>query len=339
MSSAAMVDRLGRPLRDVRISVTDKCNFRCPYCMPVEIYGEDYAFAPKADVLSYEEIERLARLFVRAGAAKIRLTGGEPLVRRDITRLVERLAPIEGLQDLTLTTNGWFLAELAPALKRAGLHRVTVSLDSLDDATFGRMNGRGYGVRRVLDGIDAALAAGLSPVKINCVVKRGENESDIVALARHFKPRGVIVRYIEYMDVGNRNGWKLEDVVPSREVVARINEVMPLEPAAPNYRGEVAERYRYRDGEGEIGVISSISQPFCGDCSRVRLSTDGQIITCLFADKGASLRNPMRAGASDEDLMAVLRGAWQHRADRYSEEREFLRQLRPRKIEMYQIGG
>ena len=339
MSNAAILDRLGRPLRDVRISVTDKCNFRCPYCMPAEIYGEDYAFAPKAEMLTYEEIARLARLFVRAGAAKIRLTGGEPLVRRDIAHLVERLAAIEGLKDLTLTTNGWFLAEMAAALKKAGLHRVTVSLDSLDDATFGRMNGRGHGTRRVLDGIDAALSAGLSPVKINCVVKRGENEGDIVALARHFKPRGVIVRYIEYMDVGNRNGWKPEHVVPSREVVSRIDEVLPLEPAAPNYRGEVAERYRFRDGGGEIGVISSITQPFCGDCSRARLSTDGQVITCLFADKGFSLRDPMRAGASDDELMDVLRKGWQHRADRYSEEREFLRQLRPRKIEMYQIGG
>src|SRR5262245_11599206 len=278
-------DTMQRPLRDLRISVTDKCNFRCPYCMPADIYGEDYQFAPKADVLTYEEIVRLAGLFVQAGVEKIRLTGGEPLLRRDITELIKQLAPISGLKDLTLTTNGWFLAEQAAALKQAGLKRITVSVDSLDEAIFAKMNGRGYGLARVLEGIEAALAVGLKPLKVNCVVKRGENEDSIVDLARFFRPKGVIVRYIEYMDVGNRNRWRREDVVPSKEVVERIHAVQPLEPAAPNYRGEVAERYRYVDGSGEIGVISSITQPFCGDCSRARLSTDGQLITCLFADK------------------------------------------------------
>jgi cyclic pyranopterin phosphate synthase len=328
-----------RPLRDVRISVTDKCNFRCPYCMPADIYGEDYQFAPKAEVLSYEEIVRLARLFVQSGVEKIRLTGGEPLLRRDITTLIAQMASIPGLKDLTLTTNGWFLAEMAERLKRAGLMRVTVSVDSLDEATFARMNGRGYGLQRVLEGIEAALAAGLTPLKVNCVVKRGENEDGIVDLARYFRPKGVIVRYIEYMDVGNRNRWRREDVVSSKEVVERINAVFPLRPVERNYRGEVAERYRYADGGGEIGVISSITQPFCGDCSRARLSTAGQLITCLFADKGASLRDPMRAGAGDEALLARIRAIWGQRVDRYSEEREFLNQLRTRKIEMYQIGG
>ncbi len=334
-----VLDTLSRPLRDVRISVTDKCNFRCPYCMPADIYGEDYQFAPKADVLSYEEIERLVRVFVRAGVEKVRLTGGEPLVRRDLTTLIRRLAAIEGIEDLTLTTNGWFLAGMAQALRDAGLRRITVSLDSLDDAVFGRMNGRGYGTRQVLDGIEAALAAGLAPLKINCVVKRGENEDAIVELARYFRPKGVIVRYIEYMDVGTRNRWRREDVVSSREVVERIDAVFPLEPAQPNYRGEVAERYRYKDGAGEIGVISSITQPFCGDCSRARLSTDGQLITCLFAGKGTSLRDPMRAGASDAELLELAGAIWGRRTDRYSEERESLQRLRSPKVEMYYIGG
>jgi cyclic pyranopterin phosphate synthase len=335
----SVVDTFKRPLRDLRISVTDKCNFRCPYCMPIEVYGDDYRFAPKSSVLTFEEIERLARLFVRAGIEKIRLTGGEPLLRRGLPDLIARLAAVPGLQDLTLTTNGWFLPQMAADLKRAGLRRITVSVDSLDDAVFGRMNGRGYSVARVLEGIEAARAAGLAPVKVNCVVKRGENEADIVALARHFRPLGVIVRYIEYMDVGNRNGWRREDVVAAKDIVARIHAEFPLEPAEPNYRGEVAARYRYRDGSGEIGVISSITQPFCGDCSRARLSTNGQLITCLFADQGADLLGPLRAGAPDADLLEAIAATWRKRTDRYSEERDFLNDLRTRKIEMYQIGG
>ncbi len=332
-------DQFHRPVRDLRISVTDKCNFRCPYCMPSETYGEDYAFLPKSEVLSTAEIERLARLFIRCGVDKIRLTGGEPLLRKDLPELIGRLAALEGVRDLTLTTNGWLLADMAQNLKRAGLHRITVSVDTLDDATFGKMSGRGYSVAPVLKGIDAALAAGLTPLKTNCVVKRGENDHQIVDLVRHFKPMGVIVRFIEYMDVGNRNQWRREHVVPSKEVVARIHAEFPLVPAEPNYRGEVAERYRFADGTGEIGVISSITQPFCGECSRARLSTDGQLITCLFATSGASLRDPMRAGASDEELLQHIVAAWRRRSDRYSEERDFLNQLGSRKIEMYQIGG
>jgi len=336
-------DVFDRPLRDLRISVTDKCNFRCPYCMPIDTYGEDYQFLPKSQVLSFEEITRLARLFVQAGVRKIRLTGGEPLLRKELPGLVERLAGVPGLEDLTLTTNGWLLAPMAAQLKRAGLQRITVSLDSLDDEVFGRMNGRGYGTRQVLEGIEAALAAGLHPVKINCVVKRGENEGAVLELVRHFKPKGVIVRFIEYMDVGNRNRWRREDVFSSREVVERVNAEFPIEPAQANYRGEVAERYRFRDGTGEIGVISSISQPFCGDCSRARLATDGQLITCLFAGTGISLRDPLRAGASDAELLEVISGAWRKRTDRYSEQRELLYQMeqkgKSRKIEMYQIGG
>jgi cyclic pyranopterin phosphate synthase len=307
--------------------------------MPIDTYGENYAFLPRNEVLSIREIERLARLFIRCGVEKIRLTGGEPLLRKDLPELIERLAALDGLRDLTLTTNGWLLADLAQDLKRAGLYRISVSVDTLDDATFGKMSGRGYGAGQVLAGIEAALAAGLTPVKVNCVVKRGENDGQVVDLVRFFKPKGVIVRFIEYMDVGNRNGWRREDVVPSKEVVARIHAEFPIEPAGRNYRGEVAERYRFTDGSGEIGVISSITQPFCGECSRARLSTNGQFITCLFGANGPSLRDPMRAGASDEELFQQIAAIWRKRSDRYSEERGFLQDLRARKIEMYQIGG
>jgi GTP 3',8-cyclase len=333
-------DRFGRPLRDLRISVTDKCNFRCPYCMPAEVYGEDYEFSPKAEILTFEEIVRLTRLFARAGVRKVRITGGEPLIRKDLPALIGQLAAIPGVDDLTLTTNGWFLPQQAGALKAAGLQRVTVSLDSLDDEVFGRMNGRGLPVQRVLEGIDAAVAAGLTPLKVNVVLKRTVNYEAICALAGHFRGSGVIVRYIEYMDVGNRNGWRLDEVVPSAEVIGAIGKRWPLEPLERNYRGEVAERYRYRDGRGEIGVISSISQPFCGDCSRGRLSTDGRLVTCLFATTGASLRDPMRAGADDEALFALIARSWGARVDRYSEQRTANTALRARrKIEMYQIGG
>ena len=334
-----ILDQFQRPLRDLRISVTDKCNFRCPYCMPIEVYGEDYKFSPKSEVLTFEEIVRLTRLFVQAGAEKIRLTGGEPLLRKSLPVLVSALAGISGVKDLTLTTNGWFLAQQAEALKTAGLARVTVSLDSLDDRVAGKMNGRGYGVERVLEGINAAIAAGLTPVKVNVVVKRGENEDSVVKLARYFRQRGVIVRYIEFMDVGNRNGWRLDHVVPAAEIVEAINREMPLEPAERQYRGEVAERYRFRDGQGEIGVISSISQPFCGDCTRARLSTSGELITCLFAEHGANLRDPMRGGATDEELFGLISRTWNGRTDRYSELRSQQTASPGRKIEMYQIGG
>ncbi|HKI97976.1 MAG TPA: GTP 3',8-cyclase MoaA [bacterium] len=333
-------DQLNRPLRDLRISVTDKCNFRCPYCMPIEVYGEDYEFSPKAEILTFEEVTRLTQLFARAGVQKVRITGGEPLIRKDLTVLISELAAVPGLDDLTLTTNGWFLAQQAAALKQAGLSRVTVSLDALDDAVFGRMNGRGFGAQRVLEGIEAAAAAGLTPVKVNAVLKRTENYEAIVQLAERFRGTGVIVRFIEYMDVGNKNGWRLDEVIPSAEVIAEIHKRWPVEPVEANYRGEVAERYRYRDGQGEIGVISSITQPFCGDCSRGRLTTDGRLVTCLFAAGGRNLRDPMRAGASDEELLGLIVDTWGRRKDRYSEERTENTPMRPRrKIEMYQIGG
>ena len=334
-------DTFGRPVRDLRVSVTDRCNFRCPYCMPAEIYGEKYEFLPRAELLSFEEIARLARIFVQLGVNKLRLTGGEPLVRNGVERLIALLAPIDGVEDLTLTTNGYLLAQQAQALKEAGLQRITVSLDSLDDDVFKAMNGRNYGVTRVMDGIEAAERAGLSPIKVNAVVQRGVNDHTIVDLARHFKGTDHIVRFIEYMDVGNLNGWKLDQVVPAREIFDSINAEMPLEPAEANYRGEVARRYRYLDGTGEIGIIASVTQPFCGDCTRARLSTDGKLFTCLFAGKSTDLRGPMRDGAGDDDLRDLITSVWSRREDRYSELRtQFTRQENPpRKVEMYQIGG
>ncbi len=336
-----ITDTLGRPLRDLRISVTDRCNFRCPYCMPAEIFGESYQFLPREEILSFEEIHRLARISVDLGVNKIRITGGEPLLRTQLPVLIGMLAGIPGLDDLTLTTNGYLLPQQAQRLKDAGLKRITVSLDSLDQEVFKVMNGRGLGVDRVLQGIEAAVAAGLSPIKINAVVQKGVNDHTVVDLARHFKGTGHIVRFIEYMDVGNRNGWKWEQVVPAAEVVERIDAEMPLEPADSNYRGEVANRYRYRDGTGEIGVIASVTQPFCADCTRARLSTDGKIYTCLFASRGVDLRDEMRAGASDDQLRDLLTKVWGLRTDRYSEERTELApdQNARRKIEMYQIGG
>lgn len=331
-------DRLGRPLRDLRISVTDRCNFRCTYCMPKEIFGKDYEFLSRDLLLSFEEIERVARSFVRHGVGKIRLTGGEPLLRKGIEDLVARLAAIPGLDDLTLTTNGSLLARKAEALAAAGLRRVTVSLDSMDDTVFMAMNDVGFPVEKVLDGIDAAAAAGLDPVKVNMVVKRGVNDGSIVDMARHFRGTGHILRFIEYMDVGTTNGWRLDDVVPAGEIVARIDEVFPLEPAEPNYRGEVARRWRYRDGAGEIGVISSVTQPFCGDCSRVRLSAEGKLYTCLFAAKGTDLRALLRDGADDAELDGVIAEVWGGRDDRYSEIRSSRTANLPR-VEMSYIGG
>ncbi len=344
MSTAAPLDRLGRPLRDLRISVTDRCNFRCPYCMPAEIYGDKYEFLAKPELLSFEELERLTRLFVEFGVEKVRITGGEPLLRHGLPRLIEQLVAIDGVRDLTLTTNGWLLQKQARALAEAGLDRVTVSLDSHDDEVFGRMNGRGFGVSRVIEGIDAADAAGLRPIKINCVVERGCNEDSIVPLAERFKGSGHIVRFIEFMDVGTRNQWNLTQVLPAGEIAERIARELPLEPIEPNYRGEVARRWRYTDGEGEIGVIASVTQPFCGECTRARLTTDGRLVTCLFASDGTDLRGPMRDGASDDELRELIARVWRDRSDRYSEEREDLLQVggpkKPRdRIEMYQIGG
>ena len=336
-------DLFGRPLRDLRISVTDRCNFRCPYCMPAEIFGEAYQFLPKEDILTFEEISRLSRLFVELGVNKLRITGGEPLLRVDLPDLVRQLAAIPGAEDITLTTNGYLLASQAQQLSDAGLHRITVSLDSLDDEVFKQMNGRGFGTRRVLDGIRRAAEVGLAPLKINAVVQKGVNDHTIVDLARYFKGTGHIVRFIEYMDVGNRNGWKLDEVVSAAEIVALINEQLPLEPAEANYVGEVARRWQYRDGPGEIGVIASVTQPFCADCTRARLSTDGKLYTCLFASDGVDLRGPMRDGADDDNLRQIISGIWGRRRDRYSEERaEFTASdtVHPRpKVEMYQIGG
>ena len=330
-------DQLGRPLRDLRISVTDRCNFRCIYCMPKEVFGRDYPFLPRSELLTFEEIERVARAFAGLGVEKIRITGGEPLVRRDLETLVGLLARIDGL-DLTLTTNGALLARKAQVLRDAGLKRITVSLDSLDDDVFRAMNDVDFPVTRVLEGIDAALAAGLAPVKVNVVVKRGLNEESILPMARHFRGTGVVLRFIEYMDVGHTNGWRLDDVVPAAEIVATIDAELPLEPVEPAYRGEVANRWRYLDGSGEIGVISSVTQPFCGDCTRARLSADGQVYTCLFAVKGHDLRALLRGGASDEELAAALADIWRARTDRYSELRSAATADLP-KVEMSYIGG
>jgi len=331
-----VADTLGRPLRDVRISVTDRCNFRCVYCMPKEVFGRDFEFLGRDKLLTFEEIERVARAFVAHGAEKVRLTGGEPLLRRDLERLVAMLAELPGL-DLTLTTNGALLPAKAQALRDAGLQRITVSLDSLDDETFQRMNDVDFPVSRVLDGIDAAAAAGL-PVKVNMVVRRGLNEHSVLPMAREFRERGHILRLIEYMDVGSTNGWRLDDVVPAAELVAMIDAELPLEPAEANYRGEVARRYRYRDGSGEVGVIASVTQPFCGDCTRARLSADGTLYTCLFATKGHDLRALLRDGASDAELEAAIGAVWLARSDRYSELRSAETAELP-KVEMSFIGG
>ena len=338
-----ITDQFGRPLRDLRISVTDRCNFRCPYCMPAEIFGEAYQFLPKDEILTFEEIARLSRMFVELGVNKLRITGGEPLLRADLPSLIGQLAGIPGTDDITLTTNGYLLGQQAQPLAEAGLRRITVSLDSLDDGVFKQMNGRGFGTRRVLDGIKRAAEAGLAPIKINAVVQKGVNAHTIVDLARYFKGTGHIVRFIEYMDVGNRNGWRLDEVVSAAEIVGLIDAEMPLEPAAANYVGEVANRWRYRDGDGEIGVIASVTQPFCGDCTRARIATDGRLYTCLFATDGVDLRAPLRDGASDDALREIIAGVWRVRRDRYSAERTQSAAEEAgaagRKVEMYQIGG
>lgn len=335
-------DKYERPLRDLRISVTDRCNFRCPYCMPAEIFNERYRFLPKPHLLTFEEIARLTAIIARLGAVKIRLTGGEPLLRQDIEKLVALLDALEGVDDLAMTTNAFLLPQKIDALKAAGLKRLTISLDTLDDEIFRQMNGERSGVDKVLAGIYAAEEAGFSPLKINAVAQRGVNDHTLVDLARFFKRRGHILRFIEYMDVGNMNGWKLDEVLPASAIVEMIHAEMPLEPVAGNYFGEVARRFRYADGEGEIGLISSVTQPFCGACTRMRLSPEGRIFTCLFAIEGASLRDPLRAGASDDELEAIIRAVWGERVDRYSEIRSSLTQDardRRKKVEMYHIGG
>ena len=330
-------DTLGRPVRDLRISVTDRCNFRCVYCMPKEVYGRDYRFLERRELLTFEEIARLARSFTALGVEKVRLTGGEPLIRRELEHLVAMLAAIPGL-DLTLTTNGSLLPQKAQALADAGLGRVTVSLDSLDDEVFRAMNDVDVPVERVLDGIQAAAAAGLAPIKVNMVVKRGVNEDSVLPMARYFRGSGHILRFIEYMDVGHTNGSRLDEVVPAGEIVAAIDAEFPLEPVEPNYRGEVARRYRYADGAGEIGVIASVTQPFCGACTRARLSAEGRLYTCLFATKGHDLRAVLRRGASDEELAETLAEVWRTRGDRYSELRS-AETAELAKVEMSYIGG
>jgi cyclic pyranopterin phosphate synthase len=333
----SLSDTLNRPLHDLRISVTDRCNFRCVYCMPKEIFGPDHQFLHRDQVLTFEEITRLAGVFAGHGVRKIRLTGGEPLVRRDLHLLVGMLSKIPNL-DLTLTTNGALLAKQAGLLKSAGLKRVTISLDSLDDPTFKMMNDVDFPVRKVLDGIDAAVAAGLGPIKINMVVKRGLNESSVLPMARFFREKGHILRFIEYMDVGHTNGWRMDDVVPATEIIRMINTEMPLEPADPNYSGEVAERWKYRDGSGEIGVIASVTQAFCRTCTRARLSAEGKLYTCLFAIHGHDLRDLLRSGASDEEISRMIANVWGRRGDRYSELRSENTISLP-KVEMSHIGG
>ena len=337
-AAGMLADARGRTLRDLRISVTDRCNFRCVYCMPREVFGPDHEFLPHAELLTFEEIVRLARLFHALGTEKIRLTGGEPLLRRGIDRLVAMLREALPAVDLTLTTNGSALKAHAAALKAAGLDRVTVSLDSLDDATFRRMNDADFPVARVLEGIEAAHAAGLSPIKVNMVVKRGVNDHQVVDMARHFRGSGHVVRFIEYMDVGSTNGWRMDDVIASAEVVRRIGAHFALDPLEPQYGGEVAQRWAYRDGGGEIGVISSVTRAFCATCTRARLSTDGRLFTCLFAQDGFDLKGPMRAGAADAALQDAIAGTWQARDDRYSEIRT-AETARLRKVEMSYIGG
>lgn len=332
-----LTDTLNRPLRDLRISVTDRCNFRCVYCMPREMFGPDHQFLHRDQILTFEEITRLARIFVSHGVEKIRLTGGEPLVRKDFPQLLSMLSAIPDL-DLTLTTNGSLLAKHAQALKDAGLKRVTVSLDSLDNEIFKAMNDVDFPVERVIEGMDAAASVGLMPIKVNMVVKRGLNESSILPMARFFREKGYILRFIEYMDVGHTNGWRMDDVVSAKEIVKLINAEMPLEPVDPNYHGEVAERWRYKDGSGEIGVIASVTQAFCSTCNRARLSAEGSLYTCLFAVKGHDFREMLRTGATDEEISRKIAQVWRKRGDRYSELRSENTIALP-KVEMSHIGG
>ena len=331
-------DLLGRRLHDLRISVTDRCNFRCVYCMPIEVFGRDAAFVPRDELLTYEEMARLAAVFVSLGVEKVRVTGGEPLVRRDLPDFVAKLTGIPGLADIALTTNGSALARLAQPLADAGLRRVTVSLDSIDQETFSRMNGIDFPVARVLAGIDAARAAGLDPVKVNVVVRRGLNDADVVPMARWARAEGLTIRFIEYMDVGHSNGWKMDDVVSAEEIVAAIGREWPLQPVGRVLPGDVAARWRYADGGGEVGVIASVTQPFCGDCSRARISAVGELYTCLFASRGLDLRSLLRDGASDAAIGDVIRGTWAVRDDRYSELRSAETEGLPR-VEMFAIGG
>ena len=332
------LDKLSRPLRDLRVSVTDRCNFRCPYCMPAEIYGERYEFLPRNDLLTFEEITRIVKLSTQLGVKKVRLTGGEPLVRQDVVELVSMIANLDGIEDFAMTTNAYLLSGMAESLKKAGLQRISVSLDSIDDEVFKKMNGRGFGTAKVIDGIAAAKEAGLDPIKINAVVQKGINDNTLVELASWCRDNGYTPRFIEYMDVGTLNDWKLDEVLPASEIVKIIEGEFSVTPIESSYRGEVAKRYRYKDGKGEFGVISSVTQPFCGDCTRLRLSPEGQIVTCLFADGGTDLRGPMRSNIPDEELLNIMSGTWSNREDRYSEIRTSMTSPR-KKVEMYHIGG
>ncbi|HAE32409.1 MAG: GTP 3',8-cyclase MoaA [SAR202 cluster bacterium] len=338
MNTVPILDKFRRPLRDLRVSVTDRCNFRCPYCMPAEIYGERYQFLPRNDLLSFEEITRIVNITVGLGVKKVRITGGEPLVRQDVEKLVSMISRINGVEDLAMTTNAYLLSGMAQTLKDAGLHRITVSMDSVDDDVFQRMNGRGFGTAKVMNGIDSAKRAGFNPIKINAVVQKGINDHTLVDLAKWCRDNGHIPRFIEYMDVGTLNEWKLDEVLPASEIVRIIGEELPVEQLDPAYVGEVARRYRYLDDKGEFGVISSVTQPFCGDCTRLRLSPEGRIVTCLFAETGTDLREPMRNGATDEQVSDIIQGTWRVREDRYSEERTTMNEPRS-KVEMYHIGG
>jgi GTP 3',8-cyclase len=338
MAGPTVEDRMGRPLRDLRVSVTDRCNFRCVYCMPREIFGTDFRFLPRAELLTFEEIHRLTGIFTGLGVEKVRITGGEPLLRKEVEKLVGMLSTVEGLRDLTMTTNASLLPRKAAALAAAGLHRITVSLDALDEEVFQAMADVSVPVATVLEGIEAAARAGLTPVKVNMVVKRGANEEQVVKMAEHFRGTGHILRFIEYMDVGTTNGWRMDEVVPAREILERVEGRWALEPLDPNYPGEVAERYRYRDGRGEIGIIASVTQPFCGTCTRARLTADGEFFTCLFAARGHDLRTPLRQGATDQEIAGLIRDIWTGRADRYSEIRSEATRERP-KVEMSRIGG
>jgi cyclic pyranopterin phosphate synthase len=331
-------DSFQRPIQDLRISVTDRCNFRCTYCMPSEIFGRDYQFMPQSDLLSFEEIERIARIFASLGVSKLRLTGGEPMMRRELDVLIDLLAKIPDIDDLAMTTNGSFPLDRIEALKLAGLKRLSVSLDALDDKTFQSMNDVDFPVSKVLEWIEESDRFGLGPIKVNMVVKRGENEHAVLPMVRHFKEAGHILRLIEYMDVGSSNGWRLDDVVTAKEIVERINKEFPIRPAQANYLGEVANRYEFEDGSGEIGVIASVSQPFCRDCSRARISADGKLYTCLFAIQGTDLRKLLREGASDKEIKAAISKVWRLRDDRYSELRSSQTQDLP-KVEMSYIGG
>ncbi|MFQ5865321.1 MAG: GTP 3',8-cyclase MoaA [bacterium] len=335
-----ILDKLSRPVRNLRISVTDRCNFRCLYCMPADVVGREYVFLAREQILSFEEIVRLVKIFVQLGVTKVRLTGGEPLLRKDLEVLVEMLSEIRDIKDLALTTNGYLLQQKARSLKEAGLKRLTVSLDTLDPEVFRKLAGRKAELEQVLDGISTAAEVGFAPVKINAVIQKGVNEQEVLNLAKYAKMHGYIIRFIEYMDVGNLNDWRMDQVVSAKEIVGTIAAEMPLEPIAKQYKSEVANRYRYLDGEGEIGVIASVTQPFCGDCTRARLSADGKIYTCLFASQGHDIKKLLRDGASDRKLQQVLSSIWASRTDRYSEERTSNTTIQShKKVEMYEIGG